>query len=40
MLTPYTNRAVLYVRASTEHQNYSTDHQEVALQEYASSHGF
>jgi DNA invertase Pin-like site-specific DNA recombinase len=28
-------RAVLYLRASTEHQNYSTDHQEKSLYDYA-----
>lgn len=28
--------AVLYVRASTEHQNYSTSHQEAALRDYAA----
>lgn len=33
-------RAAIYVRASTEHQNYSTDHQEAALQEYAEAHEF
>jgi DNA invertase Pin-like site-specific DNA recombinase len=32
--------AALYVRASTEHQNYSTRHQEAALREYASTHNF
>jgi DNA invertase Pin-like site-specific DNA recombinase len=32
--------AALYVRASTEHQNYSTDHQESALREYAAQHDF
>ncbi|WP_081897492.1 recombinase family protein [Massilia sp. BSC265] len=31
--------AALYVRASTEHQNYSTDHQEAVLREYAASKG-
>lgn len=40
MLKPSAGRAALYVRASTEHQNYSTDHQEAALQEYALAHGF
>ena len=34
----YASQAALYVRASTEHQNYSTDHQEAALQEYALTH--
>jgi len=33
------SRAVLYVRASTEHQNYSTRHHEAALRHYASQHG-
>ena len=28
------------VRASTEHQNYSTDHQESAQREYAAQHDF
>lgn len=32
--------AALYVRASTEHQTYSTNHQESALREYASEHDF
>jgi len=40
MLKPSAGRAALYVRASTEHQNYSTDHQEAALQEYAVAHDF
>ncbi|MGO4478684.1 recombinase family protein [Massilia sp. 2TAF26] len=40
MLTASAGRAALYVRASTEHQNYSTDHQEAALQEYAVAHDF
>lgn len=35
MLKPCAARAALYVRASTEHQNYSTEHQEAALREYA-----
>jgi len=35
-----TRGAALYVRASTEHQNYSTDHQESALREYAAQHDF
>ncbi len=30
--------AALYVRASTEHQNYSTNHQEAALRDYAAQH--
>nr|WP_267876269.1 recombinase family protein [Massilia sp. AB1] len=29
----------MYVRASTEHQNYSTNHQEAVLHDYASLHG-
>ncbi len=37
---PLCDRAALYVRASTEHQNYSTDHQEAVLQEYAAEHSF
>ena len=32
--------AALYVRASSEHQNYSTGHQEAALREYAVAHEF
>ncbi|NNG25550.1 recombinase family protein [Telluria aromaticivorans] len=40
MLMPFCDRAALYVRASTEHQNYSTDHQEAVLQEYATEHSF
>ena len=40
MLMPFCDRAALYVRASTEYQNYSTDHQEAVLQEYATEHGF
>ena len=35
-----TRGAALYVRASTEHQNYSTGHQESALREYAAQHDF
>ncbi|WP_078033209.1 recombinase family protein [Massilia sp. KIM] len=35
-----TTPAALYVRASTEHQNYSTRHQEAALREYATEHGY
>lgn len=34
------NRVALYVRASTEHQNYSTQHQEAALREYAASYHY
>lgn len=40
MTLPSTRGAALYVRASTEHQNYSTDHQEAALREYAAQHDF
>ena len=40
MALPPTPGAALYVRASTEHQNYSTDHQESALREYAAQHDF
>lgn len=39
MLSRATNRAALYVRASTEHQTYSTAHQEAALRDYATQHG-
>lgn len=39
MLKLYPDRAALYVRASTEHQSYSTDHQEAALREYAMANG-
>ncbi|MGG7607790.1 recombinase family protein [Massilia sp. BKSP1R2A-1] len=38
MLKTLSNRAAIYVRASTEHQNYSTDHQEAALHDYATAH--
>ena len=37
---PPARGAALYVRASTEHQNYSTDHQESALREYAAQYDF
>lgn len=40
MILPYQRPAVLYVRASSEHQNYSTTHQEAALREYAEKHKF
>ena len=40
MLKAYADRAALYLRASTEHQNYSTEHQKAALLEYAVAHGF
>jgi len=38
MKAPIMETAALYVRASTEHQNYSTSHQEAALREYAAQH--
>jgi len=38
MSAPTFGVAALYVRASTEHQNYSTGHQESALREYATQH--
>lgn len=40
MPLPVTRGAALYVRASTEHQNYSTDHQESALRQHAAQHDF
>ena len=33
-------RAAAYVRMSTEHQKYSTDHQLSAIRAYAAEHGF
>lgn len=33
------DRAVMYVRMSTESQDYSTDHQRAKIQEYARKHG-
>lgn len=33
------NRAVMYVRMSTESQDYSTDHQRAKIREYAAAHG-
>lgn len=39
MVKQYRENAALYVRASTEHQSYSTNHQEAALREYAVAHG-
>jgi len=39
MRTPSRIKAAIYVRASTEHQNYSTIHQEAALNEYARDNG-
>ena len=38
MHVPAQAKAALYLRASTEHQNYSTDHQERALTDYAKEH--
>ncbi|MCS0581011.1 recombinase family protein [Massilia pinisoli] len=38
MQSHHTSCAALYLRASTEHQNYSTSHQEAALREYAEAH--
>lgn len=35
MLNQNRDRVALYLRASTEHQNYSTSHQEAALRDYA-----
>lgn len=40
MSLPLLIKAALYVRASTEHQNYSTDHQEAAIREYAAQYYF
>jgi len=37
MLSQHRSCAALYVRASTEHQNYSTSHQEAALRDYADT---
>lgn len=37
---PFVNRAALYLRVSTEHQDYSTRHQEAALRDYAVLHGY
>jgi len=38
MMKTYASTAALYLRVSTEHQNYSTEHQEAALPEYAMAH--
>jgi len=38
MMKTDASTAALYLRASTEHQNYSTEHQEAALREYAMAH--
>ena len=40
MLSACGNWAALYVRASSEHQDYSTRHQEAALRAYAKDHGY
>ena len=40
MTLPTSRGAALYLRASTEHQNYSTNHQESALRRYAAQHDF
>jgi DNA invertase Pin-like site-specific DNA recombinase len=39
MIERATDRAVMYVRMSTESQDYSTDHQRAKIREYAASHG-
>lgn len=39
MRQPYPTRAAIYVRMSTENQNYSTDHQRSKIREYAAAHG-
>lgn len=36
---PLSNRAVEYVRMSTEHQQYSTENQQAAIRKYAAQHG-
>lgn len=38
MVESSANRAVLYVRMSTESQDYSTDHQRAKIREYAAAH--
>jgi DNA invertase Pin-like site-specific DNA recombinase len=38
--TPRKVRAAQYVRMSTEHQQYSTDNQAVAISSYAEAHGY
>jgi len=37
MRQPYPTRAAIYVRMSTESQNYSTDHQRAKIHEYAAA---
>ncbi|MHB8283353.1 MAG: recombinase family protein, partial [Caulobacteraceae bacterium] len=37
---PHRVRAAEYVRMSTEHQQYSTDNQAVAIRRYAEEHGY
>ena len=39
MLSAQQPRAAIYVRMSTEHQNYSTDHQRAKIREYAIGKG-
>lgn len=39
MVEHATDRAVMYVRMSTESQDYSTDHQRAKIREYATAHG-
>jgi DNA invertase Pin-like site-specific DNA recombinase len=39
MMHEVKDRAVMYVRMSTESQDYSTDHQRAKIQEYACTHG-
>ena len=38
--TRWANRAAVYVRMSTEHQQYSTSNQMDVIREYAKRHGF
>lgn len=40
MLSTCETRAALYVRASSDHQDYSTRHQEAALRSYAAEHAY
>ena len=37
--TPLPSRAAVYVRMSTEHQQYSPDNQLDVIRQYAASHG-
>ena len=39
MVDRVANRAVIYVRMSTESQDYSTDHQRAKIEEYATARG-